>query len=81
MPMPLADARLRERGFNQALVNCAASWHRPRPMPRVLLRLRDTLPQTTLSRAERLANLRHAFAVDPLRTAAVAGGGWCWSTM
>ncbi len=72
IPMPLADARLRERGFNQALVLCR-QLAPAKTDATVLLRLHDTLPQTTLSRAERLANLRHAFAVDPLRTAAVAG--------
>jgi predicted amidophosphoribosyltransferase len=39
----------------------------------LLLRLRDTRPQTALSRAERQANLRHAFAVDPLRVDAAGG--------
>jgi len=72
VPMPLAPARLRQRGFNQALELCRQLVP-AKTDPTVLLRLRDTLPQTTLSRSERQRNLRHAFAVDPLRTDRVAG--------
>ena len=39
----------------------------------LLLRTRDTLPQSALARAERLRNLRGAFAVEPLRIASVKG--------
>lgn len=66
VPMPLAIGRLRQRGFNQALELC----HQLAPAKtdaRLLLRLRETQPQTALSRSERQTNLRHAFAVDPLR--------------
>lgn len=72
IPMPLARQRLRQRGFNQALELChqLAS---AKTDARLLLRLRDTQPQTALSRAERQTNLRHAFAVDPLRVQAASG--------
>ena len=72
IPMPLADQRLRQRGFNQALEICH-QLGAAKTDARLLLRLRDTRPQTTLSRAQRQTNLRHAFAVDPLRASAASG--------
>lgn len=72
LPMPLSAQRLRERGYNQ-------SWLLARQLAPLkadaglLLRVRDTLPQSSLSRAERVRNLRHAFLVEPLRAAALAG--------
>ena len=72
LPMPLSAQRLRERGYNQ-------SWLLARQLAPhkadagLLLRVRDTLPQSSLSRAERVRNLRHAFLVEPLRAAEVAG--------
>lgn len=72
LPMPLAEARLRERGFNQALLLCRqlapAKTH-----ARLLLRLRDTVPQATLSRSARQQNLHDAFAVEPLEADRVRG--------
>ena len=38
-----------------------------------LLRIRDTPAQRTLDRAARLANVRGAFAVDPLAVQRIAG--------
>ena len=61
-PMPLAPARLAERGFNQSrllAVHLNAS-----PVLDVLTRIRDTPPQRLLDRATRQRNVRGAFAVD-----------------
>jgi ComF family protein len=75
LPMPLSSARLRERGHNQAWelarrlatrLNCPADAH-------LLLRLRDTVHQTTLALSAREANVRGAFAVEPRRLAEVRG--------
>lgn len=72
VPMPLAPQRLAERGFNQA-------WELARRLAPgkadagLVVRLRDTPPQARLDRAARLANLRHAFAVEPLRARELAG--------
>jgi predicted amidophosphoribosyltransferase len=41
--------------------------------PDLLLRTRDTPSQVGLARAERLQNLRHAFAVEPTRASQVQG--------
>lgn len=72
LPMPLAPGRLRERGFNQAH-EIARRLAPARTDPALLLRTRDTPAQSGLSRAERLHNLRGAFALEPLRADAVRG--------
>ena len=72
LPMPLAPARLRERGFNQAL-ELARRLAPGKTDATLLLRTRDTPPQSGLARAERLRNLRGAFALEPLRADAVRG--------
>ncbi|MBU3898632.1 MAG: ComF family protein [Gammaproteobacteria bacterium] len=72
LPMPLSKQRLQTRGFNQALLLA----HRLAPDKtdaRLLLRIQDTPAQSTLKRAERLHSLKDAFAVDPLRVAALKG--------
>ncbi|MFZ4481025.1 MAG: ComF family protein [Rhodoferax sp.] len=72
LPMPLSPARLRTRGFNQALL--LARQLAPRKTEHhLLLRIKDTAPQSSLHRAERLDSLRHAFAVDPLLQGRVKG--------
>ena len=72
LPMPLAAARLRERGFNQSL-ELARRLAPGKTDATLLLRLRDTAAQRGLARADRLLNLRGAFAVEPLRAASVRG--------
>lgn len=76
VPVPLSRARLESRGFNQAWELASAlssqSGGAGRPEARLLLRVRDTLPQTELQREQRLANVKGAFQVDPLRVAVLA---------
>lgn len=73
LPVPLHRRRLRERGFNQAVLlgrPLAKSWGIPLVVDN-LQRIRWTEPQVTLSAAERETNVRGAFALaDP---AAVRG--------
>jgi ComF family protein len=72
LAMPLSTQRLRERGFNQALELA----HQLAPGKKgqgLLLRVKDTPPQSALKRADRLRNVRHAFAVEPLRVGELAG--------
>ena len=69
MPVPLHSARLRERGYNQAL-EIARPVARTLNIPldfRSLLRVRATAPQTGMTVAARRKNLRGAFALrdDP----------------
>src|SRR5262249_57886552 len=63
IPVPLARARERERGFNQAaLLARRIGWRLEVPTrPSWLARIRSTRPQSDLSAAERRANVRGAF--------------------
>jgi ComF family protein len=72
LPMPLAPARLAQRGFNQAL-QLARQLAGRRVDARLLLRLRETASQATLDRSERQANVRGAFGVEPLRQPELRG--------
>ena len=72
LPMPLSPQRLQTRGFNQALV-LARHLAPDKTDPQLLLRIKDTPPQRTLKRNERLTSVQDAFAVDPLRHTQVKG--------
>lgn len=66
VPMPLHPRRLAERGFNQA-VEIARPLARLAGVPMALAGVRrviDTPAQASLSRADRSANVRGAFACD-----------------
>lgn len=81
VPVPLHPRRLRGRGFNQSLElarGLIRSNDRPGPAsskgsrygclaPEALIRVRDTPPQHTLPRADRMRNLSEAFQADPVR--------------
>lgn len=59
IPIPLGHARLRERGYNQVEEIARASGV---PLDtHMLVRSRETEPQTTLPRAKRLENMKFAF--------------------
>ena len=63
IPVPLSAARLRERGFNQAL-EIARPLARRLGVPLLLdacIRSQDTLPQASLPWPARRRNVRHAF--------------------
>jgi ComF family protein len=69
LPVPLSAQRLRERGYNQAwelarrigrALRCPAD-------ARLLLRVKDGPHQLAFPRDHRAANVRGAFAVEPLR--------------
>lgn len=72
LPVPLSRARLQTRGYNQALL-LARQLAPGKAEHRLLLRIRDTAPQSSLKRAQRLDSLRHVFAVDPLLRQRVRG--------
>ncbi len=72
LPVPLSRQRLQQRGYNQAL-ELARHLAPAKARPDLLLRIRDTPPQSSLPRAERLRNVKGAFAVDPLRQSEVRG--------
>ena len=66
IPMPLANARLRERGFNQAqeIARHVAKLTDVTLMPRACRKVRDTAPQAALPWKERAKNMRKAFVCD-----------------
>ena len=66
IPMPLSNQRLQSRGFNQAW-QLAQALSPAKARVQWLLRTRDTPAQSSLARKERLSNVAHAFAIDPLR--------------
>ena len=72
LPMPLSVQRLRTRGFNQAQL-LAQQLAPDKTKARLLLRIRDTPAQSSLSRKDRLTSLNDAFAVDPLLASQVKG--------
>ncbi|AXE37033.1 amidophosphoribosyltransferase [Chromobacterium phragmitis] len=65
IPVPLANERLAERGFNQSseLAKAFADTINSRFSDNLCWRKSNTLPQASLGRAERLRNVRHAFGV------------------
>lgn len=68
VPVPLFPAKFRARGYNQSeWLACNFSQHTGIPLCTSLLkRTRDTISQTTLNRAGRLANMTGAFTcVEP----------------
>ena len=77
IPMPLSAERLQSRGFNQAWELASALVRqnptRARPDAKLLLRVKHMPPQSQLRREARLANVRGAFQVDPLRADELAG--------
>jgi predicted amidophosphoribosyltransferase len=66
VPVPVSDARLAERGFNQA-ERLADVVSRLRGIPQLplLIRTHHTGKQSFKSRAERLADMKYAFGVNP----------------
>lgn len=77
LPVPLSKERLQTRGFNQAwlLTNELGrqAGSTAQADSSLLLRLKNTRPQTELKREARLDNVKGAFQIDPLRAAAVKG--------
>ena len=71
VPLPLHTSRLMERGFNQSLEIARFTADRLDIVVdgRALERLRATTPQVGLTRAERAANVRKAFAAHRSRVA------------
>jgi ComF family protein len=72
LPAPLSEARLRERGYNQSW-EIARRLGAARADARLLLRVRDTPHQVDLPLGQRAANVRGAFAVEPLRRREIEG--------
>lgn len=72
IPIPLSAQRMRERGYNPA-AQLAQHLSPAKYQPHCLQRIRHTPAQSDLTRAERLRNLRHAFAVADAQRPHIAG--------
>jgi len=72
LAVPLSRERLQERGFNQSLL-LAQALDRDKTRTGVLLRIRHTEAQSSLSRAERKQNLQGAFMLEPAQYAHIRG--------
>lgn len=69
IPIPLSSARFRARGYNQVHeVLYHTSINKNIIKYDVLARIRDTRPQTELTRVERLTNIKNAFMVKKPET-------------
>jgi len=68
VPIPLASKRQRERGYNQIdlVLDHLRELVPSRVERKALQRIRETPPQTSLKRKERLENMRGAFALLPV---------------
>lgn len=66
MPVPLHKRRIIKRGYNQSvLIAVEASRALKKPLDRrTLVRVRDTPPQSGLSRGQRFENMKSAFGVS-----------------
>ena len=77
IPLPLSPERLQWRGFNQAWeltsTLAAQSGSLAKIEARLLLRIKHTRAQIELRREARLANVKGAFQVDPLRAPLLVG--------
>ena len=75
IPIPLSRDRLRKRGYNQAIIFARALKEADPSFGTVtcdvLVKVRETPPQTTLTKKERVVNLAGAFSV--YKPQAVAG--------
>lgn len=66
VPVPVSEARLAERGFNQAeQIGAVISSIRAIPQLPLLIRRQHTSKQSFKSRSERLTDMKNAFAADP----------------
>lgn len=72
VPVPLSTARLQYRGYNQAMEICK-HLNRGKTDATLLLRVKDTLAQSSLSKSARMKNVKTAFAVEPLRVKELQG--------
>lgn len=72
LPVPLSLNRLRERGYNQSAL-LAQQLAPAKADVTSLLRVLPTEVQSGLPRAQRLRNLRGAFAMEPARAHSVRG--------
>lgn len=72
LPMPLSPQRLQERGYNQAQL-LARALEPTKLQDKLLIRVKNTAPQSSLPRAERLLGAAGAYALEPALAHTVQG--------
>ena len=81
-PVPMHPRRLRQRGYNPALLlarELSRSWALPLDL-RALVRVRDGVPQQGLNAEARRRNQRGAYAATPLRGPVILVDDVCTTT-
>jgi ComF family protein len=75
VPVPLAQVRERERGYNQSLLlaRALARWWKVDVCANAICRSRSTRSQTELTPEERVGNVAGSFQLDGLDRAGIAG--------
>lgn len=75
LAVPLSQERLRERGYNQShqLAHALARRRGLRCDANLLIRLQQGPSQSSLPLADRAANVKHSFAIEPQRLADLRG--------
>ncbi len=76
IPIPLSSKREKERGYNQVTIVAEEALRAfPHIMiaPQYLKKQKHTVPQTSLSKAERLKNLHEAFYIPDAHTTSLKG--------
>ncbi len=63
IPIPLGSKRARERGYNQVTRVLESATKQEIKVAELLKRVRETAPQTSLNRSERLTNIKGVFAL------------------
>jgi ComF family protein len=64
VPIPLGRKRLRQRGYNQVTNIVRVSRYKNNLNETLLVRTKETSPQSTLDRSDRLQNVANAFACN-----------------
>ena len=72
IPMPMSRQRLQGRGYNQAEL-LARQLAPAKVRKDLLLRVRDTPAQSSLTREERMRSVQGAFAIEPMKNTQVQG--------
>ncbi len=73
-PVPLHDKKLRQRGFNLTEeVARHLSGYLGLPVKNLLLKKKNTLPQTKFNKKQRAENVSGAFAANPMLQDSIAG--------
>ena len=72
IPLPLSRERLQERGFDQVLL-LANALYPGKIHNKLLLRVQNSAPLSSMDRKQRLQSIQHAYAVNPEHASVLRG--------